>query len=248
MTVELFNIDCMEYMSTQPDKAFDLCITSPPYNMNLRVNSKGNGYCSRQITKEVSTKYENYDDNMMMDDYRLFISDFIRETCRVSKMLFFNIQQITGNKPALFSAIGEHSSMLKETIIWDKVNCQPSIADGVLNSQFEFIFVFGGNPIARQFKGAKFKRGCESNVWQIKSRPSKDKNHRAGFPIGLPNKILRTFSAPGQKIFDPFLGTGTTALASHRLGCDFVGCELDEDYYKAAKHRFDTETAQKALF
>lgn len=248
MAVDMINCDCMEYMSGIQDKSFDLCITSPPYNMNLRVNSAGDGYCSRQIVREISSKYENYADNMPMDDYRSFITDFIVEACRVSRLVFFNIQQITGNKPALFKALGKCAGLLKETIIWDKINCQPSIAEGVLNSQFEFIFVFGDNPIARQFRGATFDRGTESNLWRIPSVRSKDKNHRAGFPPSLVNRVLRMFSSEGDIIFDPFLGTGTTAISAHRAGCDFVGCELDEDYYKAAKERFGRETAQKALF
>jgi len=68
--IELLHTDCMEYMKTLPDKAFDICITSPPYNMNLRVNSKGDGYCSRQIVKEMSSKYENFSDNLPMDNYQ----------------------------------------------------------------------------------------------------------------------------------------------------------------------------------
>jgi len=245
--IELLNIDCMEYMKGLEDNAFDITITSPPYNMNLRINSKGDGYCSRQIVKEISTKYENYHDNLPMDEYCKFLVRTINELCRVSKIVFFNIQQITGNKPALFSALGTLSSEIKETIIWDKTIAEPAIRDGVLSSGFEFVFVFGGNPIARRFQVANFDKGRESNIWRIPSRGTQSNHHGAGFPIELPTKILSLFADEGCKIFDPFLGLGTTAIAAHYGGFDFVGCEIDKDYYDAAVKRFDNETAQKAM-
>jgi site-specific DNA-methyltransferase (adenine-specific) len=246
--VKLLNIDCMEYMRSLPDKSFDLCITSPPYNMNLRINARGDGYCSRQIVKELSTKYENYRDNMPMQDYEKFLSGFIAESVRVSEMVFLNIQQITGNKPAIFNAVAQNSSNLKETIIWDKCVAQPSIADGVLNSQFEFIFVFGGNPIARQFNRCNFAKGAESNIWKIPTEKRAILEHGAGFPLALPKKIIQMFGFDGCKVIDPFLGTGTTAIAAYYAGFDFVGCELDAEYYKSACKRFERETAQQALF
>ena len=187
--IDLLNINCMDYMKSQPDKSFDICITSPPYNMNLRINAKGNGYCSRQIKKEISTKYVNYSDNLPMDKYEEFIYNFLVEAIRISDIVFFNIQQITGNKPAVNKVLGRLADHLKETIIWDKCVYQPAIREKTLNSSFEFIYVFGLNPIARQFKTAKFKRGAESNIWKIPSEARKNKQHGAGFPLLLPEKI-----------------------------------------------------------
>lgn len=248
MSVEILHGDCMEYMRGLPDKSFDLCITSPPYNMNLRVNAKGDGYCSRQVTKELSTKYEGFDDNLPMADYQRFLSCLIEELTRVCETVFLNIQAITGNKPALFAAVGEHSEKLKETIIWDKCVSQPSIADKTLNSGFEFIFVFGGNPIARQFKTANFSRGAESNVWRIRTEKRALANHGAGFPLALPQKIMNLFARPNSTVFDPFLGSGTTAIAAHYAGLDFVGTEIDRNYYNAASQRFDDATKQFDIF
>jgi len=239
----------MEYMKGCEDNAFDLVITSPPYNMNLRVNSTGTGYCSRQIVKEISSKYQNYSDNLPMGDYCEFLNLFIKESTRISNLVFLNIQQITGNKPALYSAIGENASLLKETIIWDKVATSPAVNHETLNSLFEFIFVFGGNPITRQFRNlSNFERGTESNIWRIPTEKRAHDAHGAGFPVALVNKMLHLFARPGDRIIDPFLGTGTSAIAAHYFGVDFVGCEIDKDYYDAAVKRFDAETAQLDIF
>ena len=246
--IEILNIDCMTYMKGLEDNAFDLCLTSPPYNMNLRVNAKGNGYCSRQITKELSSKYSGFDDNLSMAEYESFLINTMKEILRVSGLVFFNIQMITGNKPALFRFMGHFADQIKELIVWDKCKAQPAIGEGVINSGYELIIVLGDKPITRAFQNPNFKRGCLDNVWRIPAGKSSDKNHRAAFPLLLAETILKNFGVNGSKVFDPFLGTGTSAIAAHYGGFDFVGCELDEDYYKAASTRFDRETAQIDIF
>lgn len=246
--IKLLNCDCMEYMAALEDNTFDLCLTSPPYNMNLRVNSKGDGYCSRQIVKELSSKYENFHDNLPMDDYEAFLTNTMREILRVSGLVFFNIQMITGNKPALFRFMGNFADQIKELIIWDKCNAQPAIGKGVLNSRYELILVLGDKPITRAFQSPNFERGSLDNIWCIPSKKSRDSNHRASFPLLLAETIIKNFGFTGAKLFDPFLGTGTSAIAAHYGGFDFVGCELDTDYFNAAKDRIKCETAQKTIF
>jgi len=236
----------MEYMATQPDNSFDLAITSPPYNMNLRV--RNGQYCSRQIVKELSTKYSNYADNLPMNEYFNFINKTVSELLRISNVVFFNIQMITGNKPALFKVLGNHAESIKELIIWDKGSGQPAIGHSTLNSRHELLIVFSKNAMTRQFEKCNFERGTLDNLWQIGKGRQEIEGHNAGYPKELTDKIILNFAREGDKVFDPFLGTGTTAISAHYFGCDFVGCEIDEDYYKAAKARFDNETAQRAMF
>ena len=246
--INIHNIDCMEYMKGCKDNEFDLVITSPPYNMNLRVNSKGDGYCSRQITKELSTKYKGFNDNLPMAEYEAFLSSTMDELLRVSGVVFFNIQMITGNKPALFRFMGKYADQIKELIIWDKCKAQPSIGKGVLNSGYELVVVLGGNPIARAFTNPVFNRGTLDNIWRIPTQRSADENHGASFPRQLAGQILKNFANEGDRVFDPFLGTGTTAIESHYGGFHFTGCELNQDYFEAAKKRIDIETAQIDMF
>ena len=59
---------------------------------------------------------------------------------------------------------------------------------------------------------------------------------------------IKNYAKPDQKILDTHLGSGSSAIAAHYFGCDFVGMEIDEDYYKAAVKRFNSETAQIDLF
>ena len=72
--------------------------------------------------------------------------------------------------------------------------------------------------------------------------------HPTQKPVKLYQWLLANYAKPGDRILDTHLGSGSSAIAAHYAGFDFVGIELDEDYYKAARERFDRETAQQAMF
>jgi site-specific DNA-methyltransferase (adenine-specific) len=234
--VNLMQGDCLDRMKEIPDGSVDMVLTSPPYNMNLRI--RNGKYCSRQIVKEISTKYKAFDDNLSIVDYFEFNKNVINECLRVSDLVFYNIQMLTGNKPALFMLMGEFSDKIKELIVWDKVNAQPAIGAGVMNSQYELIIVFqNSKPESRSFKNCNFKRGCLSNLWNIKKGKKYSKDHGAVFPVELAEKIINNFSKTGNIILDPFMGLVTTGVASKNLNRNFIGIELDADYFKIAQDR-----------
>ena len=72
--------------------------------------------------------------------------------------------------------------------------------------------------------------------------------HPTQKPVKLYEWLLANYAKQGDKILDTHLGSGSSAIAAHYGGFDFVGCELDEDYYKAATERFNNETKQAAMF
>jgi site-specific DNA-methyltransferase (adenine-specific) len=72
--------------------------------------------------------------------------------------------------------------------------------------------------------------------------------HPTQKPMRLYQWLLDNYSEKGQKILDTHLGSGSSAIAAHYFGVDFVGCEIDKDYFKAAQERFDKETRQVAMF
>ena len=74
-----------------------------------------------------------------------------------------------------------------------------------------------------------------------------DRIHPTQKPIRLYEWILSKFAKKGQRILDTHLGSGSSAIAAHYFGVDFVGCELDKDYFDAAKARFDMATKQLAM-
>lgn len=72
--------------------------------------------------------------------------------------------------------------------------------------------------------------------------------HPTQKPVNLYQWLLDSYAFKDHKILDTHLGSGSSAIAAHYFGCDFVGIEIDEDYYNAAKERFDNETRQESLF
>lgn len=237
---EIYNKSCLDTLKRIPDNFVDLVITSPPYNMNLRIR-KGE-YCSRQIVKEISTKYEGFSDNIPIEEYNRFHSEVLKELLRVSNLVFYNVQIVTGSKRSIFKMIGDFNEKLKDIIIWDKKHAEPSIQSQVLNRRTELILVFENDyPISRQFRSAVFKRGTLNDIWQIgKNRNKKktsDKSHGASFPEELVATILNNFSKPNDIIYDPFLGTGTTAVVAKKLNRRYIGSELLKDYWKISKKR-----------
>lgn len=243
--MEFYNANCLDKLQEMIDqhKKVDCIITSPPYNMNLRIH---NGkYMSRCRWKgnisSFSSKYDNYLDDLPMEEYFKFQDEFIDKALKITDLMFYNIQMITGNKVALFQLFGKYAEKIKEIIIWNKGYGQPAMQVGTLNSQYEFIIVFqNSKPYNRSFDESNFERGTLSNVWDIKRE--RNKNIKAGFPTELVKKILTNFTKENSLILDPFMGSGTTGVACKQLNRNFIGIELDKKYFDIAVNRIKGDT------
>lgn len=242
--LKIYKADCLEKLpkiDTDPNRT--VIITSPPYNMNLRVGKPNKGYKARGFENSsselIATKYKNYRDDLPMDVYYKFQKSFLSMALLKASTIFYNIQMITGNKVALFKLIGEFSEQIKEVIIWDKMHGQPAVKDGCLNSRYEFLFILSNDASRRRFDNALFQRGTLDNLWEI--RAGRHKGCKAGFPETFVEKILTNFVPMDKLVIDPFLGSGTTGVVCKRLGYDFIGIELDEDICSYAVNRIKDE-------
>ena len=233
---KIYNESCLDTLNNMEDNSVDIVITSPPYNMNLRI--RNGQYCSRQIVKELSTKYANFDDNMPIDEYYEHHLTILKELLRVSKIVFYNIQIVTGSKRPIFKIMGELNEFLKDIVIWDKGHGQPAMAERVLNRRTELILIFDKeNAISRQFENANFKRGTLDDIWMIKRGKKISAEHGAVFPEELVYTILNNFSNEGDIVYDPFMGAGTTAVVAAKMKRKYIGSELSEEYIKVAENR-----------
>ena len=80
-----------------------------------------------------------------------------------------------------------------------------------------------------------------AKIFSYRVTSEKGKIHPTQKPIALYAWILDNYAKQGNKIFDPFLGSGSSRIAAYKKGFDFYGCELDDDYYKAQEERFQRE-------
>lgn len=241
--IQLYNSDCIKKLSkieTDPSKT--VIITSPPYNMNLRVRK--DKYVKREFENSTSeliaTKYKNYRDDLPMDVYFNWQKDFLNLSLEKADLVFYNIQMITGNKVALFNLLGEFCDKIKEVIIWDKMRGQPAVQVGVMNSRFEFILVLSGNTAMRRaFADPQFDRGTLDNLWQV--RPGIHKGMKAGWPEELIEKIVKNFVPQDYLVIDPFMGSGTAGVICKRNKINFIGIEKDKETFLQAVERIKNE-------
>ena len=129
---------------------------------------------------------------------------------------------------------------IKDIVIWDKGVSQPAMSPGVLNRQSELILVFeNDNAISRKFSKYNFNRGTLGDIWNISRGKKIDKSHGAVFPEKLVSTILENFSNEGDIVYDPFMGSGTTAVVSQKLNRKWLGSELSSNYCELIKKRID---------
>lgn len=196
----------------------EISFTSPPYNA---------GTTPTEIKMGKTSKYANDSDNKTETEYLKLLIDFTNNTLLFSDYSFVNIQSLSGNKTALIDFLYNMKEYYADTLIWQKQNAQPAMAENVLNSQFEYIHVFSHK--ANRAIGTKRFRGTLSNVLDI-SKQNKNgvKEHNATFPIDFAAHFVQNFCE--NSVLDLFLGSGTTMVASHQLKRKCYGMELDPKY------------------
>jgi site-specific DNA-methyltransferase (adenine-specific) len=219
MSIELLNIDCMEYMATLPDKAFDLAIVDPPYGIDAaelfggEIRKSGNG-CA------MKSAFEKKDWDASIPE-----REYFEQLERVSKnRIIWGANYMTNHIPPSMG-----------WIVWDKDNGTTKFSDCELAfSSFESAL-------------RKFKYTWNGMI-QGDMKNKEQRIHPTQKPVKLYEWLLTNYAKPGQRILDTHLGSGSSAIAAHYFGVDFVGCELDTDYFNAAKKRFEQATAQLAMF
>lgn len=120
-------------------------------------------------------------------------------------------------------------------IVWDKKNGESTFSDGEIAS-------------CSLIDSVRFFRYRWNGMLQENMKNKEHRIHPTQKPVALYEWILSTYAKPEMKILDTHLGSGSSAIAAHYFGCDFVGIELDEDYFKAAKERIEQQTSQISLF
>ena len=224
---KIHHIDCLEFMKQIPDDYFDLVLTDPPYEIS-------NSNCGEEFLsthKFRSDKLKKISDGFNVD---LFLNEFLRISKKCNMFIFCSNAQVSS-----IMKWGESRYFYTTCLVWDKPNPVP-FCNGTWLNDIEFT-------IHIREKGAHFEGGMslKKKVTKLPTNPSK-----FGHPTEKPLKIIEKFLQIGadkhHKVFDPFIGSGTTAIACKSLGLDWCGCELEEDYVAIANKRL--EQVQGALF
>ena len=226
---KVYNENCLDTMAKMPDKFVDLVVTSPPYNMRTRI--RNGQYTTREKSEHFSKKYKHFDDAMPINEFYEFHKSVLTELLRVSKIVCYNFQIVTGSKEAFFKIIGDFNKDIKDIIIWDKGSGQPAMHGMVLNSCYEMILILEDDKRAgRAIQNAKFKRGKMNNILRIGRGKKASDIHGAIFPEQLPFELINAFSEKEALIYDPFMGSGTTAKMAIANNRNWIGSEISSEY------------------
>ena len=231
-----------EEMNELIDNCISLTVTSPPYNIG-----------------------KDSDEDLSDDEYWKMITKVFEEVYRVTESggrLVVNVANL-GRKPYIpfskyfIEIILEIGFLMRGEIIWQKSKgANANFAWGswlspsnpVIRDIHEYCLVFSKDSMKNSAKGEptiekdEFMESTLS-IWNITPARAKKIGHPAPFPVELPKRFINLYSFKNDLILDPFIGSGSTAIAAKLLDRDYIGYELNPEYVKIAKNRLKDETS-----
>ena len=227
-----------EKMVELPDNSVHLMVTSPPYNVG-----------------------KLYDKELSLDEYRGFLSNVWKEVERVlvpGGRVCINVANL-GRKPYIplhafiIEDMHKLGFLMRGEVIWDKgASVSSSIAWGtylsaknpVLRDAHEYILIFSKQSFTRGIKeNMKSTISKEEfieltkSIWSFNAESATRVGHPAPFPLELPLRCIKLYTFEGENVLDPFMGSGTTALASMLLNRHYIGYDISKDYVDLAQKR-----------
>ncbi|TQR31825.1 restriction endonuclease [Campylobacter sp. MIT 99-7217] len=241
---EILQGDCLELFKNIPSDSIDIVFADPPFNLKK--------------------KYNSHKDKLLENEYLSWCEEWINECVRVLKNDGFIFLHNIPKWLTYYSAFLNKNMIFRHWISWEAMTApmgktlQPAhygilfYSKGEAKTRFKEIRY----PHKRDRKGVLFKDyGGKKNilhpfgplcsdVWSDIHRIRHAKNrdeHPCQLPIHLLERIILMSSEEGDLILDPFMGTGTTALAAKRLGRNFIGFEKDKIYCDIARTKLENE-------
>lgn len=225
-------------MEHLPDNSIHLMVTSPPYNVG-----------------------KDYEEDLSLTEYKNLLGDVMQETYRVlveGGRACINIANI-GRKPYIplhalvIELANECGFLMRGEVIWDKgassgSSCAwgswRSASNPCLRDVHEYILIFSKGSFNRRSKGQNTIGRDEfidatKSVWTLPTASAKKEQHPAPFPVELPARLIQLYSYEGDIVLDPFMGGGSTAIASIESDRRYVGYEIDKKYVAIANKKIN---------
>ena len=236
--VDRFFVSSSQAMSELPDASVHLMVTSPPYNVG-----------------------KTYDEDLSLAEYRAFLREVLAETYRVlvpGGRACVNLANL-GRRPYLplhafvIADMLDIGYLMRGEILWDKgSSASPSTAWGTwqsptnptLRDTHEYVLIFCKQSFSRphiEERRSTITRDefleYTKSVWHFSPESASRVGHPAPFPVELPRRLIKLYTYEGEVVLDPFMGSGSTAVAAVETGRRYVGYEVDPAYVELAEKR-----------
>jgi DNA modification methylase len=236
----IYNMDCLEGMKYIPDNSIDLIVTDPPYMIsqkNKKINRKN---------IDIQLDFGEWDHFENEQEYEEFTRKWMTLAYNKLKdggwfMIFFDNKKI-----CLMEKIAKELGMMFKTIfVWIKTNPTPHFRKMNFVSATEFIWM-GAKGNMRMKNYQKQTEMYNYMLYPNKSTYGETK-HPTEKPVELLKRIIRPVTLENDIVLDPFIGSGTTAIASIQLNRRFIGFEINREYYNIAMERINKAMSQQNI-
>lgn len=251
---KIYNEDCFVTMEKIPIGMVSAILTSPFYNTNKKQGSKRT--LSNTNPKGYSyLRYDEHVDNMTDEEYCDFTEKLFLEFDRILNLngvILYNLSYGNNNRDGMYKAVNtiitETPFTIGDVICWKKKtalpnNCSPNKLTRIWETVFVFcrkdeISTFYCNkPVVGERKTGQKSYGNIFNYIEAKNNDGSCPYNKATYSSDLCKQLLSLYCPEDGIVYDPFIGTGTTAVACKELGFDYIGSELSEKQCKWAEDR-----------
>lgn len=252
----IYNESCMDTMDLMPNSFVDVVLTSPFYNTNKKSGKRSTLLNTTIKDKQYHhCRYDVFVDNFTNEEYFDFTVKLFNKFDKVLKKdgcVLYNMSYGSENTECMFltiSKILENTNFtLADCIIWKKSNALPNnCSSNKLTRITEFVFVFCRKTEIKTFKTNKRivsvrKSGQKMyenifNFIEAKNNDGACPYNKSTFSSELCEKLLSIYAGSNAVVYDPFMGSGTTAVACVKLGLSFVGSEISKNQVEWANKR-----------
>lgn len=222
----IYNEDCLSGMRRMPDSCVDLCIADPPYSFKATTGGGAFGSKSEDGSKGRAYHAELFP---MSQGFTIDVLDELCRLCKIPNMYIFCSKD---QLPQLLDYAVKRKLNF-DLLTWHKTNPVPTCSNKYLSDTEYIVFMRG--------KGAKVYGTYETKrkffVQPVNGEDKKLYGHPTVKPLNIIRQLIVNSSQEGGAVLDPFMGSGTTAVAAMTEGRHYLGFEIDKEYYDTAMKR-----------